>query len=171
MKLAQNKVSLLSVNTPDTSTSKCQTAVQSSLRPVKEAGVDGVKLEGGREMVYQVAAITRAGVAVIGHIGLTPQRALATLDQDISSISSSGETQYSFGSTAESARMVLEDAIALQEAGAVALVLEAVTPEAAQMITDAIRIPTIGIGCGLSTSSQMAVQSELLGYLGCFLQK
>lgn len=133
--------------------------------------MDGVKLEGGGEMVGQVRAITRAGIAVIGHIGLTPQRALATLDQDIGSISSSGDTKFSFGSTAESARMVLQDAIALQEAGAVALVLEAVTPEAARKITDAIKIPTIGIGCGSSTSSQMAVQSELLGYLGCFLQK
>lgn len=151
--------------------SKESTAVQSSLRLVKEAGVDGVKLEGGQEMADQVRAITRAGIAVIGHIGLTPQRALATLNQDIDSISSSGDAKYSFGSTADSARMVLEDARALQEAGAVALVLEAVTPEAARMITNAIQIPTIGIGCGPSTSSQMAVQSELLGYLGCFLQK
>ena len=133
--------------------------------------MDGVKLEGGREMADQVAAITKAGIAVIGHIGLTPQRALATLDQDIDSIAASGDTKLSFGSTAASAQMVLEDAIALQEAGAVATVIEAVTPEAAQMITDAVKIPTIGIGCGSTTSAQMALQSELLGYLGCFLQK
>lgn len=151
--------------------SKWLAAVRSSLRLVKEAGVDGVKLEGGREMEGQVRTITRAGIAVIGHIGLTPQRALATLNQDIGSISSSGDTRYSFGSTAESARMVHQDAKALQEAGAVALVLEAVTPEAARKTTDSIKIPTIGIACGSSTSSQMAVQSELLGYLGCFLQK
>lgn len=141
------------------------------MRLAKEAGVDGIKLEGGKEMVNQVAAITRAGIAVIGHIGLTPQRALATIDQEIGSISSSGETNYSFGSTADSARMVLEDAIALQQAGAVALVLEAVAPDAARMITDTIKIPTIGIGSGPATSAQIAVQSELLGYLGCFLQK
>lgn len=122
-------------------------------------------------MAGQVAAITKAGIAVVGHIGLTPQRALATMDQDIDSIRSSANTKLSFGSTAASATIVLEDAIALQEAGAVAIVLEAVAPEAAQMITDLLKIPTIGIGCGSSTSAQMAVQSELLGYLGCFLQK
>lgn len=133
--------------------------------------MDGVKLEGGKEMAEQVAAITKAGIAVIGHIGLTPQRALATLDQDIDSITTSGDTKFSFGSTADSAQMVLEDALALQDAGAVATVLEAVTPEAARMITDVLKIPTIGIGCGSSTSAQIAVQSELLGYLGCFLQK
>lgn len=146
-------------------------AVESSLRLVKEAGVDGVKLEGGQEMAPQVAAVTKAGIAVIGHIGLTPQRALSTLNQKIDSIASSGDTKFSFGSTAESAQMVLEDALALQEAGAVATVLEAVTPEAAQMITEVLKIPTIGIGCGSTTSAQIALQSELLGYLGCFLQK
>lgn len=122
-------------------------------------------------MVDQVRAITRAGIPVIGHIGLTPQRALATINEDIGSISSSGDTKYTFGSTLRSAKMVFEDASALEKAGAVALVLEAVAPEAARKITDAIGIPTIGIGCGPSTSSQMAVQSELLGYQGCFLQK
>lgn len=87
-------------------------------------------------MAPHVAAITRAGVPVIGHIGLTPQRALAFADEE-------GEA---FGTSTKSAKEVLEDALALQEAGAVAVVLEAVAGEAARMITDRLRIPTIGIG-------------------------
>lgn len=141
------------------------------MRLVKEAAVDGVKLEGGKDMADQVAAIAKAGIAVVGHVGLTPQRALAAIDQDTDSIHSDANTKLSFGSTAASATIVLEDALAIQTAGAVAIVLEAVAPEAAQMITDLLKIPTIGIGCGSSTSAQMALQSELLGYPGCFLQK
>ena len=95
------------------------------------AAVDGVKLEGGKDMAGQVAAITKAGIAVIGYIGLTPQGAFSTMDQAIDSVQSSANTKLSFGSTAASATIVLEDALALQEAGAVAIVLEAVAPEAA----------------------------------------
>jgi 3-methyl-2-oxobutanoate hydroxymethyltransferase len=111
-------------------------AVDSSLRLIKEGKCHGVKLEGGREMAPHVAAITRAGVPVIGHIGLTPQRALAFADEE-------GEA---FGTSVKSAMEVLEDALALQRAGAVAVVLEAVAGEAARVITRDLGIPTIGIG-------------------------
>lgn len=151
-------------------------AVASALRMVKEGNVDGVKLEGGKEMAPQVAAITRAGVPVIGHVGLTPQRALATLTVeglgDLASASSaSAEQKYAFGSTVESAEMVLDDAIALQKAGAVALVLEAVAAPAAKMLTEILRVPTIGIGSGGGTSAQIALQSEVLGYEKAFAER
>lgn len=129
---------------------------------MKEGKVDGVKLEGGAEMAPQVAAIIKAGIPVIGHIGLTPQRALnASLD----------DSAEAFGSTAESARDVLQDALALQKAGAIAVLLEAVAGPAAAMITSKLSIPTIGIGCGPTTSAQIALQSELLGYQRSLIPK
>lgn len=147
-------------------------ALASALRLVKEGNVDGIKLEGGKEMAPQVAAITKAGVPVMGHIGLTPQRALATLNvEGIDGISGTNEAKLSFGSTVESAEMVLDDALTLQKAGAVALVMEAVAAPAASLITDVLKIPTIGIGSGGGTSAQIVVQSEVLGYQHCFLQK
>ena len=120
--------------------------MDSALRLIKEGNADGVKLEGGKEMALQVAAITKAGVPVIGQIGLTPQRALATLNEDIASLEGSADAEHSFGSTADSARQVLEDALTIQEAGAVGICLEAIAGPAAQMITDVLRIPTLGIG-------------------------
>ncbi|ETN38657.1 3-methyl-2-oxobutanoate hydroxymethyltransferase [Cyphellophora europaea CBS 101466] len=147
-------------------------AVASALRLVKEGDVDGVKLEGGKEMAPQVAAITKAGVPVVGHIGLTPQRALATLHTEgIEGLSGAGEARLSFGSTLDSAEMVLDDALALQKAGAVAIVMEAVAAPTARMITEVLKVPTIGIGCGGGTSAQIAVQSEVLGYQRTFLQR
>ncbi|KIX03570.1 3-methyl-2-oxobutanoate hydroxymethyltransferase [Rhinocladiella mackenziei CBS 650.93] len=136
-------------------------AAASAIRIVKEGRVDGVKLEGGAEMAPQVAAIIKAGIPVIGHIGLTPQRALTA----------SLESAEAFGSTAESAKAVLGDALALQKAGAIALVLEAVASPAAEMITKTLDIPTIGIGCGPTTSAQIALQSELLGYRRSLIPK
>lgn len=95
-------------------------AVASALRLVKEGRVDGVKLEGGKELAPQVAAITKAGVPVVGHVGLTPQRALATLHIDgIDGVADAGagkgKAELSFGSTVESAEMVLDDGLALQK--------------------------------------------------------
>jgi len=120
-----------------------------------------VKLEGGKEMAAQIAAITRAGVPVIGHIGLTPQRALQSSDDD----------SEAYGETAASAQQVLEDALSVQEAGAIAVVLEAVSAPASQMITDALKIPTIGIGCGATCNAQIVLQSEVLGYSKLILEK
>lgn len=147
-------------------------ALASALRLVKEGNVDGVKMEGGKEMAPQVAAITKAGVPVVGHIGLTPQRALTTLNTEgIDGVAGAGSAKLSFGSTVESAEMVLDDALALQKAGAVALIMEAVAAPSAKLITEVLKIPTIGIGSGSGTSAQIVVQSEVLGYQRCFLQR
>lgn len=140
-------------------------AVRSALRLVKEGGVDGVKLEGGREVVGQVRAITNAGVPLVGHIGLMPQRALVVVGDGGGGDGEEENDRLSFGSTSAGAKVVLEDALALQEAGAIAILMEAVAEETATYVTGQLRVPTIGIGCGNGTSAQMGVQSEVLGYL------
>ncbi|OAP65771.1 hypothetical protein AYL99_01743 [Fonsecaea erecta] len=125
-------------------------AATNALRLVKEGRCDAIKLEGGADMASRVKAIVKAGVPVIGHIGLTPQT------------NTSGASAY--GLTAEESESTLKDALALQEAGAIAVVLEAVAGPAAAWITSKLKMPTIGIGCGPNTSAQITVQSELLGY-------
>lgn len=107
-------------------------AATSALRLIKEGRCDAVKLEGGADLASRVRAIVKAGVPVMGHIGLTPQT------------NTSGASAY--GTTAEEAESTLKDALALQEAGAIAVVLEAVAGPAAKWITSKLRIPTIGIG-------------------------
>ncbi|OBT81450.1 hypothetical protein VE02_09874 [Pseudogymnoascus sp. 03VT05] len=136
-----------------------QQGVESAIRMVKESQVDGVKLEGGVEMAPTVAAIVKAGITVIGHIGLTPQRACLD-DSD----------NPTYGQTAAAAKSIWDDAVAIQEAGALAIVMEAVAGPVARMVTERLKIPTIGIGCGPNTTAQMALQSELLGYQKTFLE-
>ncbi|EXL67675.1 hypothetical protein FOPG_16220 [Fusarium oxysporum f. sp. conglutinans race 2 54008] len=104
---------------------------ESAIKLVKEGGAHGVKLEGGRDMACTIRAISKAGVPVIGHIGLTVQR-----DLDASKEADDGSE-------------VLEDAKSVQDAGAVAVLVETMTPRAADSITKALKIPTIGIGYGL----------------------
>ncbi|KAI8412327.1 hypothetical protein FOFC_05584 [Fusarium oxysporum] len=103
---------------------------ESAIKLVKEGGAHGVKLEGGRDMACTIRAISKAGVPVIGHIGLTVQR-----DLDASKEADDGSE-------------VLEDAKSVQDAGAVAVLVETMTPRAADSITKALKIPTIGIGSG-----------------------
>lgn len=107
-------------------------AVRSALRLVKEGGVHAVKLEGGANMADRVAAIVKAGVPVIGHVGLTPQ-------------TNTGGAS-AFGASAEEAEELLKDSLAVQDAGAFALVLEAVAEPASKWITSKLKIPTIGVG-------------------------
>ncbi|KIW81997.1 3-methyl-2-oxobutanoate hydroxymethyltransferase [Fonsecaea pedrosoi CBS 271.37] len=116
----------------------------------QEGRCDAIKLEGGADMASRVRAIVKAGVPVIGHIGLTPQTNTSGASAD--------------GITAEESENTLKDALALQDAGAFAVVLETVAGPAAEWITSNLKIPTIGIGCGPNTSAQIGVQSELLGY-------
>ena len=116
------------------------------------AGAHCVKLEGGGRMVDRVRAITEAGMAVVGHLGLTPQSAPAL-----------GGFRAQ-ARTAESARRLLADALALQEAGAIALVLEAIPAPVADLVTERLEIPTIGIGAGGGTDGQVLVWHDLLGY-------
>ena len=126
-------------------------AVRNAGRFLKEAGMDAVKLEGGRAMVDTIRAIVRAGIPVQGHIGLTPQ-----------SVNLLGGYRVQ-GRTAEAARGLLEDALALEEAGCFSIVLESVPDRLATYITQRLSIPTIGIGAGSGTSGQVLVLHDLAG--------
>lgn len=126
-------------------------AVRSAGRFLQEAGMDAVKLEGGRNYVETVRAIVRAGIPVQGHIGLTPQ-----------SVNLLGGFRVQ-GRTAEAAQGLLEDALALEEAGCFSVVLESVPQRLATYITERLSIPTIGIGAGPGTSGQVLVLHDVMG--------
>ena len=128
-----------------------ESALENSIRFVKEAGADAVKLEGAGPMVSRARAIVAAGIPVMGHLGLTPQSATA-----LGGFKAQGRT-------AEKARRMLEDALALEQAGCFALVLEAVPAPVAARITEALEIPTIGIGAGADTDGQVLVYHDMLG--------
>ena len=126
-------------------------AVRNAVRFVKEAGVDAVKLEGAGPSLSRARAIVGAGIGVMGHLGLTPQSA---------TVLGGFRAQ---GRTAERARRLLEDALALEAAGCFAIVLEAVPAAVAERITEALEVPTIGIGSGLGCDGQVLVLHDLLG--------
>ncbi len=126
-------------------------AVRAALRLVKEGGAEAVKLEGGQARVEVVRRLVNEEIPVMGHIGLTPQ-----------SVNKLGGFRLQ-GKTAEAARALVEDALALETAGAFALVLEVVPREIAQLVTEAVRIPTIGIGAGEHCDAQILVIHDLVG--------
>ena len=126
-------------------------ALRNAIRFVKEAGADAVKLEGAGPMLARVSALVGAGIPVMGHIGLTPQSA---------TMLGGFKAQ---GRTAEKARRLVAEAIALEEAGCFALVLEAVPSPVATRITRTLTIPTIGIGAGAGCDGQVLVYHDLLG--------
>jgi 3-methyl-2-oxobutanoate hydroxymethyltransferase len=126
-------------------------AVANGIRFLKEAGADAVKLEGAGAMLSRAQALVGAGVPVMGHIGLTPQSA---------TMLGGFKAQ---GRTAAKAHRLLEDALALQDAGVFALVLEAVPAAVAARITESLAIPTIGIGAGVDCDGQVLVWHDLLG--------
>ncbi len=132
-------------------------AIANGGRFLKEAGCDAVKLEGGMEVVETVRAMVRAGIPVMGHIGLTPQTASQLGGYKVQ------------GRDLESARRLLRDAKALAEAGAFALVLECIPAQLAQLISDTIAIPTIGIGAGVHCDGQVLVTHDLLGMFEKFV--
>ena len=134
-------------------------AVRNAGRFLKEANMEAVKLEGGRVVAPVVRAINAAGIAVMGHIGLTPQNVTQL---------GGWRTQ---GTTAASARALLDDALALEDAGCFALVLEKVPDRVAQLVTERVGIPTIGIGAGSMTDGQVLVLHDLLGYFDKFMPK
>jgi 3-methyl-2-oxobutanoate hydroxymethyltransferase len=117
----------------------------------KDGGCDSVKLEGGQEMAPTLGAIVKAGIPVFGHIGLTPQTA---------GMLGGFKVQ---GKSIEQAKKVVDDAIALEQAGAFAIVLEAIPRQLALLITEKLRIPTIGIGGGLECDGQVLVLHDLVG--------
>src|SRR5438874_2209643 len=126
-------------------------AVKSAQRFVKEAGCDAVKLERGGSSVDRARAIVEAGIPVMGHVGLTPQTATAL------------GGYRSQGRTAEKALQVLNDALALQEAGCFAIVFEAVPADFTEAVMPHIEVPVIGIGAGPLTDGQVLVFHDLLG--------
>ncbi len=134
-------------------------AIRNAGRFIKEANMDAVKLEGGREIAPTVRAITNAGIAVMGHVGLTPQ-----------SVSKLGGWRTQ-GTTAEAAHKLLDDALALQDAGAFAIVLEKVPERLAELVTQRLQIPTIGIGAGVHCDGQVLVTNDLLGMFDRFVPK
>ncbi|PMP71401.1 3-methyl-2-oxobutanoate hydroxymethyltransferase [Thermodesulfovibrio sp. 3462-1] len=134
-------------------------AVRNAGRFIKEAGAQAVKLEGGREILFQVKAITEAEIPVIGHLGLTPQAVLRMGGYRLQ------------GKTEEQARRIKEDALRLQDKGAVAIVLEVIPKELAQEITESLEIPTIGIGAGPYCDGQVLVIHDLLGLFEKFTPK
>jgi len=132
-------------------------AIANGGRFLKEAGCDAVKLEGGLEICATVAAMVRAGIPVMGHIGLTPQTAGALGGYKVQ------------GRDAQSARRLLAEAKGLAEAGAFALVLECIPDKLAAAITASISIPTIGIGAGAQCDGQVLVSHDLLGMFEKFV--
>lgn len=134
-------------------------ATRNAGRFLQQGGMDAVKLEGGRERVEAVHRITSAGIPVMGHIGLTPQ-----------SINQLGGFRAQ-GKTAIAARRLVEDALALEEAGCFSLVLESVPGRLAELISKKISIPTIGIGAGVGCDGQVLVTHDLLGLFDRFTPK
>lgn len=126
-------------------------ALENAGRIMKETGASAIKLEGGKDVAPQIAAITAAGIPVVAHIGMTPQ-----------SVNMFGGFKVQ-GKGENNARRVLEDALAIQEAGAFAVTLECVPPKLAALITKKLDIITIGIGAGNECDAQVLVYQDMLG--------
>ncbi|MGD9569857.1 MAG: 3-methyl-2-oxobutanoate hydroxymethyltransferase [Sedimentibacter sp.] len=136
-----------------------ENAVFNACRFLKEADVDAIKLEGGRRVVSKIKAISDAGIVVFGHIGLTPQ--------------SSGQLGgfKAQGRTIESARELIKDAMQVEQAGAKALLLEAVPPEVTEFIRNKLTIPVYSIGAGLPCDGQLVICGDMLGLFQAFTPK
>ena len=134
-------------------------AVINAGRLMKEGRANAVKLEGGVRVAEQIKAITKAGIPVCAHIGLTPQ-----------SVNAFGGFKVQ-GKTAEAAQQMVEDALAVQEAGAFAVVLECVPAKLAAIISEKLDIPTIGIGAGAGCDGQVLVYQDMLALFSDFKPK
>lgn len=132
-------------------------AVIHGSRFLKEAGCDAIKLEGGLEVCETVTAMVRAGISVMGHVGLTPQTATQLGGYKVQ------------GRDVEAAKKLVEDARALEQAGAFSLVLECIPDELGRIISEEIEIPTIGIGAGVHCDGQVLVTHDLLGMFEKFI--
>lgn len=134
-------------------------SVKNAVRFLKEAAVDAVKLEGGVRVHSRIKAILSAGVVVIGHIGLTPQ--------------SSGQIggHKAQGRSVESAKLVIEDALAVEDAGAHMILVEAVPPEVTGIIANKLKIPVLSIGAGGNCDGQLLIVSDLIGQFTAFTPK
>ena len=136
-----------------------QDALRNAARFLKEGGMDAVKIEGGRETVDTVRALVENGISVMAHVGLTPQR-VAMLG--------GFKTQ---AKSARAARRLIDDAVALEDAGAFSIVLESIPAPVAEIVTERLSIPTIGIGAGLACDGQVLVLHDVLGLYGDFKPK
>ena len=134
-------------------------AVLNAGRLVKEGGAHAVKLEGGAHVIKQIEAIVNAQIPVMGHLGLTPQ-----------SVNAFGGFKVQ-GKNEETVKKLIEDAKLIEKAGAFAVVLEGIPGKVAEMITDSISIPTIGIGAGKECDGQILVYQDMLGMLNDFVPK
>lgn len=134
-------------------------AVVNAGRLVKEGGAQAVKLEGGSDFTEHISAITKASIPVCAHLGLTPQ-----------SINAFGGFKVQ-GKSEEAARKLIEDAKAVERAGAFALVIEGVPAKIAKLMTDSISIPTIGIGAGADCDGQVLVYQDMLGMFSDYVPK
>jgi 3-methyl-2-oxobutanoate hydroxymethyltransferase len=134
-------------------------AVNSAMRMVKEGGADVVKLEGGEDFAPMAEAVVRAGIPVMAHIGLTPQL-----------VSKIGGYKVQ-GKSAETGAQLLKDALALERVGCFAIVLEAIPDRVAQLITERLHIPTIGIGAGPNCDGQNLVLHDMVGLFDRFTPK
>jgi 3-methyl-2-oxobutanoate hydroxymethyltransferase len=126
-------------------------AMENAGRLMKEGGADAVKLEGGQTMATRIRAIVRAGIPVMAHIGLTPQASAALGGFKVQ------------GRSLDAARNLIVDAVEVEQAGAYAVVLEAIPRQLARIITSRLSIPTIGIGAGADCDGQVLVNADLLG--------
>ena len=149
----------LTVDMPFMSYASNEQALANAARLMKEAGADSVKLEGGLAAVPAVEALVRAGVPVLGHIGLTPQTASALGGYKLQGRDEAG------------ARRLLEEASALERAGCWGIVLEMVPAPLARAITESIAIPTIGIGAGPHCDGQVLVFHDMVGLFSGFTPK
>ena len=131
-------------------------AVRNAGRFLQEAGMDAVKLEGGRERVAAIRAIVGAGIPVMGHLGLTPQ-----------SVNQFGGFRTQ-GQTAAAAKALLDDALLLEEAGCFSIVLESVPERLGELVSQRLKIPTIGIGAGAGCDGQVLVTHDMLGLFDRF---
>lgn len=127
-------------------------AIRNSLRFIKESFMDAIKLEGGKRVCDRVKAISDAGILVIGHLGLTPQ-----------SVASFGGYRVQC-KTVESFNQTMEDALALQDAGACMILLEALPNAATKQISKSLKIPIMGIGAGIDCDSQLVIMHDLMGF-------
>jgi 3-methyl-2-oxobutanoate hydroxymethyltransferase len=134
-------------------------AIRNANRIIQEGGADAVKLEGGSNVLDIVSEMVKGGIPVVGHIGLTPQTATQLGGFKVQ------------GKDTEIARKLVEDALHLEQAGAFALVLECVVAPIAQLITEKVAIPTIGIGAGSACDAQVLVMQDLLGMYDKFTPK
>ena len=139
--------------------SSLEKAVENAGRFLKQAGCDAIKLEGGRRIVPQIRAIVDSGIVVMGHIGLTPQ--------------SSGQLggHKAQGRTLDAAKALIDDAVAIREAGIHMLLLEAIPPEVAGTITRMLDVPVLSIGAGVECDGQLLIVSDLIGQFQAFTPK